>query len=186
MIELKARLKDISKDFRSGKFNLTFELDQLLPNMADAIADVCLRLSIKKWKEKRSLDANALFWHCVGELANAMRIDKWAVYLWLLKDYGQFTYVCVHPKAVEAVKRQWREVEEIGEVNINGTIATQLLCYYGSSTYDVEEFSRLLDGTMQEMRNIGIPTPADEQIERSLKEWERKYGNQHQASTNTK
>jgi len=97
------------------------------------------------------------------------------VYLSLLKDYGQFTYICVHPQAVEAVKKQWREVEELGEISINGTKAVQLLCYYGSSTYTTAEFSRLLDGTMEEMRQIGLTPPADEQIERSLKEWERRH-----------
>lgn len=176
MIESKARLVDISKDWKTNKFRLTFELDSFLPNMADTIRDVCLRLSVKKWKEKRSLDANALLWHCIGEIAKTIRADKWEVYLKLLREYGQYTYICVHPRAVEAVKKQWREVEEIGEININGTTSIQLLCYFGSSTYDTHEFSVLLDGTIQEMRNLEIPTPADEQIERSLQEWKKKYG----------
>lgn len=176
MIESKARLLDIAKDWKTGKFRLTFELDTFQPNMADAIRDVCLRLSVKKWKEKRSLNANALLWHCIGEIADAIRADKWTVYLKLLRDYGQYTYICARPHAVEAIKKQWREVEEIGEIDINGEQSTQLLCYFGSSTYDTHEFSVLLDGTMQEMRNLEIPTPADEQIERSLQEWGRKHG----------
>lgn len=186
MIEGKARLVDISKDYQSGRFRLTFEMESFLPNMVDAIRDVCLRLSIKKWKKKRSLDANALLWHCIGEISAAINRDKWSTYLSLLRDYGQFTYICVHPRAVEAVKKQWREVEEIGEININGTRAVQLLCYFGSSTYDTKEFSVLLDGVMQEMRNLEIPTPADEQIERSLEEWARKYGKAHLDSTDTR
>ena len=82
----------------------------------------------------------------------------------------------MHPQAVEAVKKQWRETQEVGEISINGTTAVQLLCYYGSSTYNTKEFSRLIDGTMEEMKQLGLQTPADEQIERSLKEWEKKNG----------
>lgn len=178
IIESKARLVDIANDWKTGKFRLTFELDTFQPNMADAIRDVCLRLSVKKWADKRSRDANALFWHCIGEIAKTIRADKWTVYLKMLRDYGQYTYICVYPQAVAAVKKQWREVEEIGEININGTRSIQLLCYFGSSTYNTHEFSVLLDGVMQEMRNLEIPTPADEQIERSLQEWEKKHGDE--------
>lgn len=171
---MKARLKDLSRDYITGKARLTFEVDGVLPELPTGDLDI----KIKKWRETRSKDANALLWHCIGEIANAVGETNWKVYLSLLKDYGQFTYICVHPQAVEAVKKQWREVEELGEISINGTKAVQLLCYYGSSTYNTAEFSRLLDGTMEEMHQIGLTPPADEQIERSLREWERKYGKQ--------
>lgn len=127
-----------------------------------------LRLTVRRWKESRSLDANKLLWACIGKLAAAMRADKWDIYLLMLKRYGKYTYICVKPEAVESIKKQWREVEEIGEIDINGQTATQLLCYYGSSTLDTQEFSVLLDGVISEMKEAGIPTPTDEEIERSL------------------
>lgn len=171
---MKARLKDRSLDYDTGRARLTFEIYGVLPDIPNGDLDI----KIKKWRETRSKDANALLWHCIGEIANTVGETNWKVYLSLLKDYGQFTYICVHPQAVEAVKKQWREVEELGEISINGTKAVQLLCYYGSSTYNTAEFSRLLDGTMEEMRQIGLTPPADEQIERSLKEWERRHEQQ--------
>lgn len=173
---MRARLKDISRDYITGKARLTFEVDGVLPEIPTGDLDV----KVKKWREARSNDANALLWHCIGEIANTVGETNWKVYLSLLKDYGQFTYICVHPQAVEAVKKQWREVEELGEISINGTKAVQLLCYYGSSTYNTAEFSRLLDGTMEEMRQIGLTPPADEHIERCLKEWERRHEQQKQ------
>lgn len=171
---MKGRLKDLARDYTTGKARLTFEVDGSLPEIPEGE----LEINIKRWKERRSLDANALFWHCIGEIANAVGETNWKTYLSLLKDYGQFTYICVHPQAVDAVKRQWREVEELGEISINGTKAVQLLCYYGSSTYNTAEFSRLLDGTMEEMRQLGLQTPVDEQIERTLKEWGRRHEQQ--------
>lgn len=124
-------------------------------------------------REKRSLNQNALLWECLGQMASALRADKWDVYLQMLKRYGSYTYICVKPKAVEAVKKQWREVEEIGTVDINGQESVQLLCYFGSSTMNGHEFSVLLDGVKSEMKEMGLPTP-DRDFERIMKQLEDK------------
>ena len=175
MIESNARFIDITRSM-NNKIRLTFEVDQIPPNLSDIIKDVCLLLTVKRWKEKRSLDANRLLWSCIGKLAAELRADKWDIYLLMLRRYGKFTYICVKPEVVEAVKKQWREVEEIGEIDINGDRAIQLLCYFGSSTYNTKEFSVLLDGVISEMKEAGIPTPADEEIERHMIEWLKRNG----------
>ena len=126
---------------------------------------------LKEHKEKRSLDANGLLWACLQEIAQALDTDKWTIYLQMLKRYGKFDYVIVKEKAVEAMKRQWRELEEVGEIDIHGQKAVQLLCYYGSSTYNTKEFSVLLDGVISEMREIGLTPPPDHQTEELLKQW---------------
>lgn len=127
---------------------------------------------ITEHREKRSKDANALLWACLGELAGALRSDKWTVYLQMLKRYGQYTYICVKPKAVEAVKKQWRECEEIGHITVGGQEAVQMLCYFGSSTYNSKEFSILLDGVISEMKEMGLDTPTDREFKRVIKQME--------------
>lgn len=172
-MESKARVLDLHRDFRTKKFQLVLEVDAVNP-AEDLKGEK--RLILKDWREKRSLDANALFWHCVGKIAEAVKADKWEIYLKLLRRYGQYTYICVIPEAAERIKREWREAEEIGEIDINGRKAIQLLCYYGSSQYDTKEFSILLDGTIEEMREIGIDTPAQEELGRALELWTKKDG----------
>lgn len=130
----------------------------------DSVWDIVLH------KEKRSVNANALLWKMLGEIATALRTDKWSVYLTMLKRYGTYTYICVKPKAVEAVKKQWRECEVIGDITINGDPAVQMLCYYGSSTMNTKEFSVLLDGVISEMREIGLETPADRDLQRAIEQ----------------
>lgn len=125
-------------------------------------------------REKRSLNANALLWKCLGDIAGALHSDKWTVYLQMLKRYGTYTYICVKPKAVEAVKKQWRESEEIGTINIDGEEAVQMLCYFGSSTMNSKEFSILLDGVISEMKEMGLDTPADRELERAIKQMEER------------
>lgn len=131
---------------------------------------------IREYKEKRSNNANRLMWECLGDLAVAMKTKKWDVYLLMLKRYGKFTYICVKPSVVDAVKKQWRECEEIGEIEINGQKAIQLLCYFGSSTMNTKEFSTLLDGIISEMKECELPTPMDRDIERAIKQFEKSHG----------
>ena len=129
---------------------------------------------ITEHKEKRSRDANALLWACLGEIAGAIRSDKWSVYLQMLKRYGRYTYICVKPYVVEAVKKQWRECEEIGTIDIDGQEAVQMLCYFGSSTYNSKEFSILLDGVISEMKELGLDTPADRELKRAIQQLEKR------------
>lgn len=133
---------------------------------------------VKEHKDKRSNNANRLLWVCLGRIAKALKTDSWSVYMQMLKRYGTFTYICVKPSAVEGVKRQWRECEEIGELTIKGKKAIQLLCYYGSSTYNTQEFSEFLESVMSEMEEMNIPTPREEEVERALKQWEDNQKNQ--------
>ena len=133
---------------------------------------------VKEHKDKRSNNANRLLWVCLGRIAKALKTDSWSVYMQMLKRYGTFTYICVKPSAVQGVKKQWRECEEIGELTIKGKKAVQLLCYYGSSTYNTQEFSEFLDSVMSEMEEMNIPTPRQEEVERALKQWEENQKNQ--------
>ena len=162
----------LSKDWATNKLLINLQVDDCPTEEVQALAQ-CEKLSIeiKKYRKKRSLDANGLLWHCIGEIASVLRTDKWERYLQMLKRYGKYTYICVKPAVVEAVKAQWRECEEIGKININGTEAVQMLCYFGSSTYDTKEFSVLLDGVISEMREIGLQPPTSEDMKRALEQW---------------
>lgn len=174
-MECTGKIQNISTDWQTGKFNVTFSLNENSSINEIAKLKDCEKVAIKmtKHRNRRSLDANALLWMCLGKIAEVLRADKWDVYLQMLKRYGKFTYICVKPNVVDAMKAQWRECEVVGEVNINGQKAVQMLCYFGSSTYDTQEFSVLLDGVITEMREMGLETPASEDMRRSLEQWEK-------------
>lgn len=170
----------------SGDVELTFRTStkDVAEWLKNVTSDILLSLEIKPYKKGRSLDANALMWACIGEMARALRADKWDIYLAMLKRYGIYEYVIVKPKAVEKMKQEWRTVEEIGEIDIHGQKGVQLLCYFGSSTYNTQEFSVLLDGIVSEMKEMGLQPPTSNDMKRSLEEWERlqkKKENRHNA-----
>lgn len=176
-MDFTGKVQNVSKDWQTGQFNITFTV-----NEASAISEIdrikdCekLRIQAVQFRQKRSLDANALLWVCLGKMAEALQADKWAVYLQMLKRYGQFTYICVKPHVVDSVKAHWRECDVIGEVDINGQKAVQMLCYFGSSTYNTKEFSVLLDGVISEMKEMGIEAPTSQDMTRALEQWEKMH-----------
>ncbi len=175
------RIQNIARDWKSGQLLITFAINEASAiSEIDKIKDVeKLSIEAKKYREKRSLDANALLWACIGDIAKAMTppADKWDVYLDMLKNYGKYTYICVKPNVVEAMKAQWRECEVLGEVDINGQKAVQMLCYFGSSALNTKEFSDLLEGVIYEMKQVGLQPPPTKDMRRALEQWEQqKYG----------
>lgn len=127
------------------------------------------------WKEKRSLSANALLWSMIGDIARNLDADKWEIYLKMLKRYGKFTYIVVRPQAVAAMRSQWRECEEIGEIDINGQKGVQLLCYYGTSTMNTEEFSHFIEGVKSEMTEMGLQPPCSSDLRRAMELYEQEH-----------
>lgn len=167
-------LKGVLRDF-NGKVTISYEVDAITPEQADRLSKMGVtRISLKKHRPRRSLDANALLWACIGEIAATLQADKWEIYLEMLKRYGQYTYAVVKPKAVDKFREQWRESEIVGEINRNGQRGIQLLCYFGSSTYDSKEFSILLDGVISDMEELGLDKPLSSDIRRALDELNNK------------
>jgi len=92
----------------------------------------------------------------------------------MLERYGKYTYILVKPEAVEAIRDQWRETKVIGDTTLDGEPMKQVLCFFGSSTYDSKEFSRLLDGVIGEMREMHLEAPSSEEMRAIIAELERK------------
>ena len=126
---------------------------------------------LKEKRNRRSLDANAYLWVLLEKVAVAVNSDKDRVYLDMLSRYGVFTHMVVKPAVVERVKQEWRTVRELGEVTVNGQTGVQLQCYFGSSTYDTKEMSRLIDGVVSECRELGIETATPEELARIKETW---------------
>ena len=173
-MEFTGEIKGIVKDWQTNQFNITFSINESSAiNDVENLKDNKLSIKAVKYRQKRSLDANGLLWVCLGQIAEVLRTDKWEVYLQMLKRYGKYTYICVKPAVVDAIKSQWRECEIVGEIEVNGQKAIQMLCYFGSSTYNTKEFSVLLDGVISEMQEIGLQAPTSAEMRQALERWDK-------------
>ena len=97
-------------------------------------------------------------------MANKLNKTKEEVYLQMLKDYGQSEVISmlssINPKGY------FKYYEPIGTGIVNNKEFTHYKLFKGSSEYDTLEMKYLLDGTIQECENLGIPTLTYEQIEK--------------------
>ena len=139
----------------------------------------CERLSIeiKPYKKKRSLDANAYFWVLLDRLSGKMGESKTKLYQSYIKDIGgNSETICVPNKAVERVRTGWAHngigwVTETMPSKLEG--CTNIILYYGSSTYDSKQMSVLIDRAVQDCKAAGIETVSLNDIESMLKLWEK-------------
>lgn len=163
-METKARFVEAGRTL-SGAVRLTFELTtQTLPDL-DGIKDADLLLKADKWREKRSRDANAYFHVLVHKIAQVLHppISDAAAKNILLGRYGQPDETDdgagVFIKAnIQAEDMQEQEYLHCRPVRAMPDGAIMYRVYRGSHTYDTKEMSKLIDGTVQEAKNLGIET----------------------------
>ncbi len=132
-------------------------------------------LQAKEKKNKRSLDSNSYAWLLIDKLAEKLRISKTEIYKQYIKEIGGVSEtVCVQNKAVDKLCEAWEckgtgwQTERI-QSKING--CTNVVLYYGSSVYDSEQMSRLIELIVQDCKEYGIPTLEDIEIQRLAEAW---------------
>lgn len=152
------------------KIKLPFESRDAARNFVDnykrETKHVCI---LKEMKAKRTLDQNGYFWVLCGELSKALKTPPKDIYREYIKDIGGNYEVT--PIKEERVKR-WVEIweakgvgfvaEDLGESKFKGY--HNIRNYYGSSTYDKEQMSRLLDLIIADCEDNGIVTLTPEEI----------------------
>lgn len=163
------RIVGFSRDFdtRTPVVQLTIEdnFEQL-----EALRGEELSIDIKTLRARRSKDANAMLWACCADIAAATGSTKWEVYLEELRRYGIFQYVEVELQTLPKLREVWRTLDVIESSN---GIA-KVHCYYGSHLYNSKEFSFLLNGVVEDMKELGLPVPPSKEMRRALEEFERK------------
>lgn len=132
-------------------------------------------LTVKRHAERRSLDANAYMWVLLDRLAEATHIRKEDIYRHYIKDIGgNSETVCV---TNEAVKKLRDGCGHNGIGWVSDTIpskipgCTNVILYYGSSTYDTRQMSRLIDLVVDDCKDNGIETLPPEKLAAMVEKW---------------
>lgn len=125
---------------------------------------------VKPYHPKRSLNANAFCWHLCNEMANVLRTSKDEVYQEMLKRYGQSRVISVLSEI--DISRFVKYSEEIGKGHVEGKEFTHYRCFIGSSEYDSREMAILIDGIVDEAKELGIDTLPTTAVERMKALWQ--------------
>lgn len=134
-----------------------------------------LDVTIKRHRDKRSLNANALLWKCINSLAEVLRIPPEEIYMKALNDYGVQVILAVVPEAEQALRASFREVIPLGWHKINGQVMANFRCTVGSSQYDTAQMSRLLDGVIEDCKEFGGFVPDERAIMTGLELWKKEH-----------
>lgn len=178
MYELTGKIHSVSVDYFSGKPMVTFALNEV--NSAREMVDELkslekLSLKIGKFKQKRSLDANAYCWTLIGKIAEKTKVPKEEVYREAIRGIGgNYDVVCIKENAADSLRSAWERngigwQTEVMLSKLDG--CTNVLLYYGSSTYDTEQMSRLIENILQDCKALGIEVKPQEEIDSLLKKW---------------
>lgn len=145
------------------------------PKMVDLESGKLYDVEIKLHREKRSLDANAYCWVLIGKISEKVGVQKTEIYRSAIKEVGgNYTVVCVQDKALNALCSGWVKnglgwLTETTPSRIAG--CTNVLLYYGSSTYDTKQMSRLIDLIVQEAKQQGIETMTPRELDALKEGW---------------
>ena len=179
MAEFTGRISPPSISYGTGKVLVTFEAEEDAHALFQLYEEFrgADRLTIKvgKFRKKRSLDANAYCWTLIGKLAEKLNIPRTDIYRQAIKEIGgNCDTVCVQDKAVQSLCDGW-EHNGIGwqtdtfPSKIDG--CTNVILYYGSSTYDTLQMSRLINILVDDCRMYGIETKSQEELNSLLSQW---------------
>lgn len=132
------------------------------------------RLSASKVRQKRSLNANAYLWTMCEMIAQKMGISKTEVYRQAIREVGVYHDMAVMAKDIEEVTRVW-EANGIGwfveRFDSRLPECVRVRCYHGSSLYNTQEMSRLVDYVNEEAHALGIETEIDENLRLMMEHW---------------
>jgi len=149
--------------------NITGMPQIVISQVVDALIhlpqDITYDVEIKEHKSKRSLDANAYFHILVSKLANTMHIDAERVKQMMVVDYCEGTYIRL-PQGEYPSKFGIKYYKEIGQAVGTKKPCTDYLVFKPTHELDSKEMSNLIEGTIEECKQVGIPstelmTPAE-------------------------
>lgn len=172
-MNLTGRLLTVQRDWKTDKLNMTFEVEEQ-PTEEINLISMCEKLSIevKKFRKKRSLDANAYCWVLMSKIADVIGSSKEDVYEDMLQKYGYFYkddegYITITVKAevdMSKITGHWKFYKG------NGKFSSYLMIK-GSSEYDSAEMAKFIDQIVCEAKELGIETATPNEIARMKALW---------------
>ena len=175
MIEIKTTKPSLTFNF-DGKLIVSFETHKRLAEAFNNLPDKPLVLTVKEYRPKRSLDANAKFWTLCGQVAKHLKSTKEEIYKRTIRDFGVSEIVPIRNDAVATYIKRWDTnglgwfCETIGASKLQGY--TNVITYFGSSSYDSKEMWQITEAICDDCREAGIPTESPAELKRGCEEWD--------------
>lgn len=174
------RIVDLSFGI-NRKQRLTLELDGDFREQYDRLHEAeNLDIEIKKYRAKRSLNANAYFHVLVNKIARCLGDSEEQTKKNLVVDYGVLakdkngrTIGFKLPTSVD-VDLIYPYVKCFDTRQENGVTFNCYLVYKETHKMDTSEMAKLIDGAIDVAKELGIETETPAQLAKYKESWERK------------
>lgn len=172
----KCKVKSYTKDILTGEKLLTISVESDLSSELDVLQGKELQAEIKPYKKRRSRNANAYMWELCTEISEATGISKEDVYRETIRQMNVYRdFPPMTEKEARTFQIGWGKLgtgwmteqvdyAEDGERKI-------IRAYFGSSTYNTKQMSRLIDLLVQEAEELGITVISDKERALLVDEW---------------
>lgn len=190
MADLIGKFRQMAVDYKTREALVTFAIRTDLGALEEYLkrfGDKKILIRTSAYSEKKTLTANGYYWHLVEEIVKVRRAEepnltKEEVHRDMMRDYGTWDkwsdgtirYELIpKDKQLPKDKYYW---DARTEVTVKGENSGEVKCRVyivikGSHNYNRAEMSQLIDGAIQEAKDLGIPTITDKEMEKLLNAW---------------
>lgn len=177
-MKLKGRIVDINLDYLTHKPKITLQLtnqqDILTEEFNKLQKEEILDIELVKHREQRGLQANKYFHSLINQLARHFTLTDEEMKIKMNTSYGSLArgedgqvLGCKVPKGTDLTSfypyAKWYKEQDNCDC---------YLFYKRTSDLNTLEFSQLLNGVVQECKDVGIQTLDELEIERMMKAYE--------------
>ena len=130
---------------------------------------------LSKYRKKRSNDANAYCWALMDRLADVLDTTKEDIYREMVRRVGPYKVFHLTEDEANTFRVGWEKIgkgwptEQVDYTPDGDRVVIR--AYYGSSTYNTKQMSRLIDMVVSECKEQGIETLTPLELERMKEAW---------------
>lgn len=182
-MQVTGKIIDISIDYQTNKPRLTLIINekQSFNDNIDELKELDkLSIDIKKYREKRRINANNYAWLLMEKIAEKMPTPhtKDDIYEIMLQRYGTLLKmddeIVTIARAKELNSSSSLHIKFIGRKEVNNKLLNIYTVIKGSSEYNTKEMSIFIDGVVSEAKELGIETSTPDEIARMKALWKEK------------
>lgn len=133
-------------------------IKDLIPELLTLDNDKKYMMEVKVPKDKRTLAQNSYMWKLIHEIAKKQFQDDMDIYINALEESNaKYEYIMGLPSIEEDLKKNFRAVKVVRPEEHNGKKFIVYKVFIGSSKFDKEEMSMLLETILRYATELNIP-----------------------------
>lgn len=132
---------------------------------------------VTEHREKRTLDANAYAWALMDKIADAVNSTKEEIYITKVREIGPYKDFALTKDEAKTFRVAWEKIgtawptEQVDYAPDGDRVIVR--AYYGSSTYNTKQMSRLIDSIIEDCKTLGIETLTEDRLSAMKEDWGR-------------